>query len=198
MGAPSQAVVGLVRIAFNDGADYFFQVNDDSVIVTKDWPAAFIGILVSNPIFPNLGVTGPVDTNNDRILTHAFVHRTHINIFGSFFPPSFKNWWSDDWISTVYGRLHTFRMYDVILTHNVQSQKTGAFNRYAIDEAAQYFLHKELRKGFVIISRWLKTKGLPGLPLPSICGYCPVMADIYGNMMEASPGLRTPDHHNYR
>ena len=57
----------------------------------------------------NLGVTGPLDINNDKIFTHSFVHRTHIDVFGHLFPPSFKNWWSDDWISTVYGPEHTFR-----------------------------------------------------------------------------------------
>ncbi|CAN0073607.1 unnamed protein product, partial [Hapterophycus canaliculatus] len=35
--------------------------------------------------------------------------RTHIDVFGRFFPASFKNWWSDDWISNVYGREHTLR-----------------------------------------------------------------------------------------
>ena len=73
---------------------------------------------------------GPtLDTNNARILTHAFVHRTHVELFGCFFPVAFKNWWSDDWISAVYGSSATFARRDVVVTHNVQSQKLGAFNR---------------------------------------------------------------------
>jgi len=182
-GAPSQVVCGLVQQAYDDGIDYFFQVNDDTVIVSKDWADSFIDELALNPIHPNLGITGPIDTNNDRILTHAFAHRTHIEIFGRFFPESFKNWWSDDWISTVYGSMHTFRMYDVLITHNVQSQKTGAFNRYVIDSQAQFTLRNELQKGFVTINKWLKTKNLPVLPLPSICGYHPLIGDIYSKMM---------------
>ena len=188
-GAPSQVVVGLVNQAYEDGHDYFFQVNDDTVIVSKDWVSSFIEALRSNPIMPNLGITGPVDTNNDRILTHAFAHRTHVDIFGAFFPPAFKNWWSDDWISTVYGSLHTFRMSDVLITHNVQSQKTGAFNRYTIDESAQYNLRRELARGFVKINTWLKGKKLPTLPLPSICGYSPLMGDIYAHMMKTALAL---------
>lgn len=35
--------------------------------------------------------------------------RTHMDVFGRFFPASFRNWWSDDWISNVYGREHTLR-----------------------------------------------------------------------------------------
>jgi hypothetical protein len=188
-GAPSQVVVGLVNQAYDDGHDYFFQVNDDTVIVSKDWVTSFIEVLKSNPVMPNLGITGPVDTNNDRILTHAFAHRTHVEIFGAFFPPAFKNWWSDDWISTVYGSLHTFRMSDVLITHNVQSQKTGAFNRYTIDESAQYNLRRELAKGFVKINKWLKPRKLPTLPLPSICGYSPLMGDIYPTMMKKALAL---------
>ena len=38
-----------------------------------------------------------------RIFTHVFVHRTHFLIFGRLFPTAFHNWWSDDWISHVYG-----------------------------------------------------------------------------------------------
>lgn len=65
------------------------------------------------------------------------------------FPPSFKNWWSDDWISTVYGTLHTFRTEDVTIMHNVKGQKTGDLNRYQVDQAAQFTLDEELRIGHV-------------------------------------------------
>lgn len=188
-GAPSQVVVGLVNQAFADGCDYFFQVNDDTVIVSTHWADSFVNALASNPVHPNLGITGPVDTNNDRILTHAFAHRTHIEIFGSFFPAAFKNWWSDDWISTVYGSLHTFRQYDVLVTHNVQSQKTGAFNRYAVDESAQFSLRRELRTGFVAINSWLKNNKLPTLPLPAICYYSPLIGDLHGPMLQAALGV---------
>ena len=121
-GAPSQAVVQLVKQAYEDGSDYFFQCNDDTVrlerrrasfrrraalislasqpprvccqvIVSKGWADSFIAALSSNPVAPNLGITGPVDTNNDRIITHAFAHRTHVEIFdGRFFPAAFNNW----------------------------------------------------------------------------------------------------------
>ena len=32
-----------------------------------------------------------------------------MDVFGRFFPISFRNWWSDDWISNVYGSEHTLR-----------------------------------------------------------------------------------------
>jgi hypothetical protein len=164
-------------------------VNDDTVLVSRGWTASFIHALRANAIYPNLGVTGPVDTNNDRILTHAFAHRTHVDIFGAFFPAAFKNWWSDDWISTVYGSLHTFRMPNVLVTHNVQSQKTGAFNRYVVDEAAQFALRRELAKGHVLLNKWLASGHLPRLPLPSVCGYSPLMGDLYDSLMQQAVDL---------
>jgi hypothetical protein len=55
-------------------------------------------------------------------------------VFGHLFPPFFKNWWSDDWISTVYGAEHTFRPEDVQIKHNVNAQKTSGITRYAVDQ----------------------------------------------------------------
>jgi hypothetical protein len=77
-------------------------------------------------------------------------------------------------------------MYDVLVTHNVQSQKTGAFNRYAVDEAAQFKLRRELSDGFVTINTWLKDHGRPPMPLPSICGYSPLMAELYPRLIKSA------------
>ena len=38
---------------------------------------------------------------NMKILTHDFVHRTHLEIFEHYYPPVFSDWWMDDWISKV-------------------------------------------------------------------------------------------------
>jgi hypothetical protein len=58
-------------------------------------------------------------------------------VFGHLFPPSFKNWWSDDWITTVYGAEHTFRVPDVVIKHNVGAQKEHGFTRYEVDKVMQ-------------------------------------------------------------
>ncbi len=138
-------------------------MNDDTIIVSPNWAPKLISTLASNPAIPNFGVTGPTDSNNEKIFTHAFVHRTHmevphhcttdwplllllavranlfislchVQVFGHLFPPYFKNWWSDDWISTVYGSEHTFRTGDVTIKHNVQAQKTKGYTRYQVDQ----------------------------------------------------------------
>lgn len=79
-GAPSQVVSQLMLQSYADGFDYFYQVNDDTLIITPNWAADFIKTLQSNPLVPNFGVTGPTDLNNDRIFTHCFVHRTHVDV----------------------------------------------------------------------------------------------------------------------
>ena len=82
-GAPTQVVSQLVLSAYVDNFDYFYQVNDDTIIVTPNWPPKLISALAANPSIPNFGVAGPLDTNNDKIFTHAFVHRTHIEVSGT-------------------------------------------------------------------------------------------------------------------
>ncbi|KAJ8598651.1 hypothetical protein CTAYLR_003043 [Chrysophaeum taylorii] len=183
LGAPSQAVSGLARRAVSDGADYVYQLNDDTILVSKDWLEILVESLRASPLAPNLGVAGPLDTNNERILTHAFVHRTHLDVFDAMFPPAFRNWWSDDWISAVYGARATFARKDVVVTHNVQSQKTGAWNRYDVDHAAELVLRDQVQRGFVQINAWLRDRGHPTMPLPDICGYAPMMTRIYDTLM---------------
>lgn len=73
--APSYVVSALIKDAYDDGCEYFYQINDDTNINSPDWASTFTGILLANPLGSNVGVTGPTDTNNRRILTHAFVHR---------------------------------------------------------------------------------------------------------------------------
>ena len=183
VGAPSQAVSQMARMAVREGADYIYQLNDATILVSKDWLSTYVKALENSELAPNLGVAGPIDTTNERILTHAFVHKTHVEIFDAFFPPAFKNWWSDDWISQVYGRRATFARKDVVITHNVQSQKTGAWNRYDVDHAAQHLLHGEVEKGFVRINAWLRAREYPTMPLPTVCGYAPMMTRVYERLM---------------
>jgi hypothetical protein len=63
------------------------------------------------------------------------------------FPTSFRNWWSDDWISTVYGSEHSFRPANVEIKHNVGAQKEHGSTRYEVDQGAQQRLYSELLRG---------------------------------------------------
>jgi len=49
----------------------------------------------------NTGVTGPI-CRGKHIFTQSFVSRLHFEIFHYYYPPVFRNWWSDDWVTFVY------------------------------------------------------------------------------------------------
>lgn len=79
--------------------DYFYQMGDDIKILTSGWEKTFIEKLKENN---NIGVVGPLDINNKNLLTQSFVHKTHLDIFGEYYPKEIKNWHIDDWITKVY------------------------------------------------------------------------------------------------
>jgi len=49
---------------------------------------------------PGLSAAAPAARR--RMITHDFVHRTHLRVFGTYYPPVLSDWWMDDWISHVY------------------------------------------------------------------------------------------------
>ncbi|CEP03355.1 unnamed protein product (mitochondrion) [Plasmodiophora brassicae] len=145
----------LASAAYNDGCHYFYQVNDDLELVSHDWSRTLTERLKSNPVFPGLGVAGPQDTRRPRadLMTQAFVSRIHLHIFGYFYPPLFSNWWSDDWISMVYGEQHTFRA-DELLVSNTQSY--GGPSRYEIARGDQDILQILVDNGKRMIGEFLE------------------------------------------
>jgi len=121
----------LFRQAYIDGADYFYMVNDDLLLLSPGWADRFVGALERSSIVPGFGVTGPLDIR-DRHKTHmcfAFHSRLHYEIFGTFYPPSFQNWWSDYWATLVYGPKHTFWFKEVEV-RNTEIEVTPHTLRY--------------------------------------------------------------------
>lgn len=107
---PSRALSALFNVptlvAHAQGFDYFYLLNDDVVLSTPDWTNSFVNALQSNPVLPNLGVTGGVDISDTATphIEFPFFHRTHVDIFdwcgGN--PWVFRNWWEDNWVTDVY------------------------------------------------------------------------------------------------
>ena len=78
-------------------------------------------------------MAGPFDVNNLRIMTQAFCSRTHYDIFGYFYPPAFKNWYSDDWATFVYGADNTFWCGDIQVSNtNVKGTRYGSVPRFSL------------------------------------------------------------------
>merc|ERR1712096_372424 len=136
--------------AYQDGVDYFYRINDDTKLVGA-WASKFAASLRSS-CPPNVGVVGPTcEQGNLEILTHDFVHRTHMDIFrGVYYPPEFVDWWMDDWITRVYGhRMH--KMQSVFVVH--QTDFMG--QRYTVDLKHKLLLEGSVEAGEKEIENWV-------------------------------------------
>ena len=99
----------LFRSAFDDKCDFFYQCGDDIDFIDSGWAEKFIKGLASIDS-TMIGITGPFDVRNPRILTQSFVSKTHMDIFGYYFPNAITNLFCDDWITLVYSPNHIHRL----------------------------------------------------------------------------------------
>ena len=107
----------LFRMAYEDGNDYFYQCGDDIMFKDINWlPECIEQLKKQNDI----GICGPINPPNNRILTQTLVSRKHWEIFKYYFPPRIKNWWCDDWINYIYLPNNTIKM-----THLTAENKGG-------------------------------------------------------------------------
>ena len=121
----------LFEKAYADGYDYFFQCGDDISFETAGWVNACIETLQKSD---NIGMTGPFN-NNSRILTQSFVSRTHMELFGHYFPEEIINWCCDDWINLVYQNIGRFYPLTAHFCINI-----GGDPRYEINNDAKFRL----------------------------------------------------------
>lgn len=139
----------MMAAAADDGADYLYRINDDTELHGKRWTSTAVAQLRA---WGNVGVVGPVcNEGNVNILTHDLVHRTHLSIFRTYYPPVFTDWYMDDWMSAVYGRARTkkgpFRV-----THHIGQHST----RYEVDQSHRLALERELARGRHAIDAWCR------------------------------------------
>ena len=114
---PGPVFTAIAKAAYGLHADYYYRVNDDSEFLGK-WAKLYTNTLKQHPL--QLGVIGPSCYHSrDRILTHDFVYKTHMEIFnGIYYPIEFSDWYMDDWISAVYGPQLTFISKKVGIDHH--------------------------------------------------------------------------------
>lgn len=139
--------------AYANGADYLVRINDDTEFVTNGWVAKGVAALRGmRP--PNVGVIGPhFNEGNTDILTHDMVHRTHIDIFGTYYPSVFHNWYVDDWITRVYGNDRTLKLDGWRVKHHT----TAHGQRYVQSGHQHQHLEDELKTGAAKIDAWLSS-----------------------------------------
>ena len=116
-GKPAWAQNDAVMAAYKDGRDFFYRVNDDTMMISTNWTHILIGEL-RKMVPPLVGVVGPTDYGGyTNILTYDFVHRTHIDIFGYHYPREFFGWYGDNWITRVYLPNRSTKLKSVTVNH---------------------------------------------------------------------------------
>ena len=128
---PGPVFLEMARFAYNNGAQFMYRydqgrchrshqnqhitqftsiitlpllsiirVNDDTEFRGR-WPRRYANALLS--LGAPYGAVGPYSIgSNNRILTHDFVHRLHMEIFdNNYYPQELPDWWMDDWITHV-------------------------------------------------------------------------------------------------
>ena len=100
----------LANIAVKNNCEYLYQLGDDIKFIDSGWENKFINKLQENN---NIGVVGPIDLNNTKLLTQSFVHKTHLDIFNTYYPKEIANIYCDNWITDVYKPNYLFMLQDV-------------------------------------------------------------------------------------
>lgn len=148
----------MMAAAAEDGADYLYRINDDTELMNDNWTSSAVDALTR---FHNVGVAGPVcNEGNTNIMTHDFVHRTHLYIFRTYYPPVFTDWYMDDWISLVYGAPRTQKG-PFLVVHHINKHST----RYDVDQSHEFALEREIQTGRRRIVQYCRLNGSCG-PLP--------------------------------
>ena len=147
---PGPVFLAMARHAYGLGAEFFYRVNDDTEF-RGHWPKAFTEALMS--LTPPYGVIGPASlTSNLVILTHDFVHRTHMDIMQTnYYPTELPDWWMDNWISRVYGKHRTFYSEDAVVMHHTYAHG----QRYEVNRQNQKHLPVTLQRGRRLILSWM-------------------------------------------
>jgi len=148
-GKPTWAQNDAMMEAYLDHVDYFYRINDDTKMLTAGWTEKFISTLEGyHP--PRVGVVGPKHFGgNIGILTYDFVHRTHVEIFGFYYPRIFTGWWADDWITKVYAPNRSTKLSEVELSHTMSLGQ-----RYGLEWSAYPRLLAQIDIGKQTISRY--------------------------------------------
>ena len=119
-GKPAWAQNDAMMSAYMSNMEYFYRVNDDTKMKTKGWTEVFIKRLQQfRPTY--VGVVGPTHSRgNTGILTYDFVHYTHIELYGFYYPRRFDTWYADAWITRVYQPGRSVKEKGVLLEHTLE------------------------------------------------------------------------------
>ena len=120
-------------------------------MTSKNWTNKYIEAL-SKYKPKNLGVVGPTHHGgNEKILTYDFVHQTHIDIFGFYYPRQFPDWYADGWITTSYKNVgRELKLADVIIRHTMNMGM-----RYIPQKGIIEKQHDIVNRSTLILQNWM-------------------------------------------
>lgn len=133
---PVRAWNKLFEKAYHNDFDYFFQIADDVSILNARWTTEFIKRLEKQN---NIGTVGPCEWTNYNqrskgnvkiVIENNFVSRYHYEIFQYFFHPEIKNWFCDDWITSVYDE-------DAYMMKEISCKNMIRDSRYNIEQCSR-------------------------------------------------------------
>lgn len=175
-GHPAWAQNDAMMAAYMDNMDYYYRVNDDTIMETTGWTEKFIDELGRfNP--PNVGVVGPwFREGNIVILTHDFVHRTHVDVFGFYYPRVFTDWFADDWITGVYWPERSRKVPGTRVKHTMEKGQ-----RYVAHYDKASRIKVEVEIGKAVLGRYIdRKKGVLGSSWDKEMGNV-ISMSLYGN-----------------
>ena len=140
---------------YKDGMDYFYMVNDDTIMISNNWTNIYVEQLAQfYP--PNVGVVGPDHYGGKTdILTYFFAHRTHVDIFHYFFPRIFVDWFMDDWLTLLYEPHNVIKMQNVHIDHTCEQG-----TRYKIHREAGFHLKDTVEADRTRLRHYLEKRGV--------------------------------------
>lgn len=141
----------LAQNAVNDNCEYLYQIGDDIEFKTSGWEDQFIHKLKKTN---NVGVVGPTDINNTNLLTQSFVHKTHLEIFTTYYPKIIENWYIDDWISDVYKPNYYY------MFNNIKVINKGGPPRYTINKTIKNDLDILVKNNKKYLTKYLQKNKL--------------------------------------
>ena len=139
--------------AYIDDSDYYYRINDDIVLTSHNWTLQFINKLkLHDP--PNVGVVAPLHAGgNQRHMEFDFVHRTHVDIFGWYYPRVFLDLYGDIWMGWVYAPGRAEKLATVTLNHTQASGKRYDEGKKGGGASRRFRLRPELAKSRSLLQK---------------------------------------------
>jgi hypothetical protein len=139
----------LAALAINDyGAEYLSIFADDLNIFELDYINKFTEYFKKNG---DICLGWAIDESNERIATHPFVHKKHVELLGYFYPQEIKNWYCDDWVTEVYTKLGKVVKSDKPVFTNTMLAKDA--KRYDIVNVERDKLNKLVDSAVAVLSK---------------------------------------------